>query len=146
MEKILLEKKYPVDIIKAGVNAFNTQKELKYLKYIFPKYNPDIVVFVVLPNDLFDNESLVETAIASNNKEDNKEKKKVEKIRGKKSTFHSVLLAKRMLMHNDFLYSRLYAITARAKYYESPKSPTLKKQIKITKELLTISRWKFDSV
>jgi|SRR3990167_5726498 len=128
-EQNIVEKGYKVDVIKAGVPGYDTQKELLYLKRLFPLYKPDIVVFVMLPNDIFTNTPLEDRGQAGNDWT-------VRATADKVSLLHSLTLFKRILLANDYLYTKLYNITPRSQYFSFPINDKLNKQIKITKELV----------
>lgn len=126
-EQNVLEKGYDIDVIKAGVPGYDTRQELLYLKRLFPLYQPDIVVFVLLPNDIFTNTSLEERVPSSNDWT-------VRATADKESRLHSLTLFKRILLANDYLYTMLYYISPRSQYFSI--NDKLNKQIKITIDLL----------
>jgi lysophospholipase L1-like esterase len=135
LEKRLAEKGIPMDVVKAGAAAFDTQTELIYLTRLFPRYEPDLVVVGFLPNDLHTNAPLVGADFSTIQVAPNENNITIQ-ARGEKNTaLHSVALLKRLLMRDDLLYSKLYRMTARAEFFRKPKSPLLTRQMGVTQEL-----------
>jgi hypothetical protein len=130
-ERRLLADGYPVEVVKAGVPGFDTRSEALYLEQIFSNYDPDIVLLTFLPNDLFTNTPIENIGVNIDEHES-----PTQGIDGKGSDLHSLILAKRLLMTNDWLYVRLYALTKRLEYFATPPTPTLRRQIETTKALL----------
>jgi hypothetical protein len=121
---------HPVEVVKAGVPSYDTRSEALYLERIFSAYDPDIVLLAFTANDLFTNRP-----IATGGAEREPHVSPTEGI-GESKDLHSLILAKRLLMANDRLYARLYALTKRRQYFDSPPSPTLRQQIEVTQTLL----------
>jgi lysophospholipase L1-like esterase len=130
-ERRLLADGYPVDVVKAGVPGFDTRSEALYLEQIFSDYDPDVVLLTFLPNDLFTN-----TPIEKVDANLDEHESPTRGIDGKASDLHSLIIAKRLLMANDWLYVRLYTLTKRAEYFATPPTPALRRQIEVTKALL----------
>ena len=135
-ERRLLADGFAVGVVKTGVAGYDTRSELLYLKRLFPVYQPDIVVFVFLPNDIFTNKPIAEATTATGEKTGRDADHQVLRARrDKKTTLHTVTLAKRLLLPGDGLYKWLYKKTPRADYFTVPLSEKLEKQIDITREL-----------
>ncbi len=128
LERNLIKTGLKVSIVKAGVAGYDTRSELLYLKSLLLKYSPEIVVIGFLPNDLFTNESI------HNNRVDTEQIAK-DFRRDKISSLHSVSLIKRLVMSNDYLYCKLYLLTARKEYFSKPAGERLEQQLSITKDL-----------
>ena len=128
-EKKLSEKGFEIEVIKAGVPAYDTTKEVLLLERLFPLYEPDIVVLVFLPNDLFTNTPV---SLEKSTAED----KTVRKNDEKSSSFNLLTLYKRLLISHDWVYSKLYKMTARSQYFNSTPTKTFRDQLVITKDLL----------
>lgn len=131
LERRLLTDGHPVEIVKAGVPGYDTRSEALYLERIFAGYQPDIVLLTFLPNDLFTNEAIGTSAETPDGPDSPTEGRG-----GKASSLHSVILLKRLLMAHDRLYARLYMLTKRLEYFATPPSPTLQRQVEVTKTLL----------
>ena len=135
-ENILLEKGYRVDIVKAGVSGYDTKKEALYLERLCPIYNPDIVVLTFLPNDLFTNKPIIDKQLINASQKTKQNDPAVISRDEEKHELHMVRLAKRFLLANDFLYTKLYLITPRSVYFTIPMNEKLRHQIELTKDLL----------
>ena len=133
VENRLREDGHKVELIKAGVPAFDTRNEVLFLEKYYEKYRPDIVAFVFLPNDLFTN-----TPISDNPGDTSQQRDTgIRKARDKKSTLHSLTLIKRLLMSSDQLYTQLYLLTSRRAYYETDPNAEVAKQFLETDKLFT---------
>jgi lysophospholipase L1-like esterase len=130
-ERRLLSEGHRIDVVKAGVPGYDTRTEALYLERIFADYDPDIVLLTFLPNDLFTN-----TPIGPSRADLEQHESPIVGASSKGSDLHSLILLKRLLMANDWLYARLYIMTKRAEYFATPLSETLRRQIEVTKELL----------
>jgi hypothetical protein len=128
LERSLQADGHAVEIVKAGVPAYDTRTEILYLERIFSSYEPDIVLVTLLPNDLFTNMPIDANLIGH--------EPPTEGISEKDADLHGVILAKRMLVANDWLYAKLYAFTKRREYFVSPPTAAVRGQIEITKALL----------
>lgn len=42
---------YPADIVAAGVGSWNTRTEYEFLRHVGIKYDPDILLLLIVPND-----------------------------------------------------------------------------------------------
>ena len=131
LERQLQEDGFRVDVVKAGVPGYDTRTEALYLERVFADYDPDIVLLTFLPNDLFTN-TPIESAAGAFDAGDSP----IQAAGGKGSDLHSLILMKRLLMANDWLYVRLYMLTRRLEYFATPPSATLRRQIEVTKALL----------
>ncbi len=140
-EKKLAERGTPIEIVKAGAAAFDTQTEYLYLTRLFPRYQPDLVVVAFLPNDLHTNTpiptNLSQVAVAPNENSITLTARSE-----KRDMLHSVTLLKRFLMRDDLLYLKLYMMTVRAEFFKTPRTALLTKQLGITQDLfLEIQRY-----
>jgi lysophospholipase L1-like esterase len=122
---------YRVDVVKAGVPGYDTRTEALYLESVFADFDPDLVLLTFLPNDLFTNRP-----IDSAGRNLDGEEFPVVARGDKRSNLHSLILLKRLLMANDSIYVRLYALTQRLEYFLDPPTPTLRRQIEVTEALL----------
>lgn len=136
-ERELLQKGLAVDVVKAGVSGYDTQKEFLYLKRLFSKYKPDIVVLTFLPNDLFTNQPLPAEGTRAEAPSPGTAGHVVRTRNFKKTRLHVITFAKRLMLPRDFLYTRLYLMTARAEYFTTPLSERLTRQVDVTKNILT---------
>ncbi len=128
-EEKLADNGFEAEVIKAGIPAYDTTKEVLLLERLFPKYEPDIVVLVFLPNDLFTNTPISEGSVRTNDKT-------VRTKNEKSSTFNLLTLYKRILISSDWVYSKLYSITGRSEYFRSKPTSIFNDQLAITKDLL----------
>lgn len=128
-ESNLVKEGYKTQIIKAGVPAYDTTKEVLLLERIYPEYKPDIVVLVFLANDVFTNSEISESTSSAKDKT-------VIYRKDKKSSLNILTLYKRILLSNDWIYSKLYMLTGRSLYFNSPPTNILENQLNVTKELL----------
>jgi len=134
-ERRLLENGFKAEVVKAGVQGYDTQQEVLYLEQLFPRYDPDVVILTFLPNDLF-----TDSAVASDvldHVEQNKQGQFFRRSLEWLLTFHSVQLAKRLLTSSDYLYTRLYMLTPWPEYFTLPMSDRLNRRLELTKQLLT---------
>ena len=136
---VLLEEKLQsngdnIDIVKAGVQGYDTRSEVLYLERLFPMYEPDIVILAFLPNDLFTNRTIESNV--GDDMESGDDAPQARYRRQKIGTLHISTLAKRLLLKSDDLYCTIYTRTARGEYFRSPPGDRLQKQIEITKDLL----------
>ena len=142
IESGLRDAGHRVEIIKAGVPAYDTRLEVLYLERLVDLYHPDLVVVGFLPNDLFTNtptnegniEDLPENSLQSEG--DRLQRLGVIAAGDKKSDLQSLILAKRLMMMNDELYAKLYLLTPRGAFFSSPPTDLLKQQINVTRSLL----------
>lgn len=123
---------HDIEVIKAGVPGYDTRRQVLYLEHLYDELKPDIVAFVFLPNDLFTNTPIVETAAEPVQKRDDGLRNRGDK----KSSLHSVTLIKRMLMSNDSLYERLYLMTSRREYFSTEPKGGVLNQFDETEKLL----------
>lgn len=124
----------PVNIINAGVEGYNTAQQALYLEELYSKYQPDIVLTMFLPNDLFANEPIqtvdgIDVAVTD-------ARAVVRAGAGKRSSLHSVAFLKRMMMRNDGLYTSLYALTPRREFFQTPPSELFLSKLNATKSIL----------
>ncbi len=143
LERRLRQSGRKVEIIKAGVPAYDTRTEVLYLERLYARYSPDIVVFAFLPNDLFTNQPASQPgekkrpqAPAPATSPDNREAA-VRMVSDKKSDLHLLLLARRVLMSNDGIYTRLYLSTARRAFFSVPPNDRVTRQFRITADLFS---------
>lgn len=114
---------HKVEVVKAGMVGFDTRTEMLYLERIFSRFDPDLILVALLPNDLFTN-TPVEAADPD-----------TAFVKGS-FLFHSVTLLKRLLVSRDWLYVRLYLSTGRRDFFLDEPSAVFKRQIRVTKALL----------
>ena len=133
-ERKLLEAGHHVDVVKAGVGGYETQREVLYLERLFPIYNPDIVILTFLPNDLFGN---VPINIDNAQKTRALLKEGIVPRSDKRSRLHCVTLAKRLLISSDSRYVSIYSKTKRSQFFTVPFNNRVKEQIKVTQDLLS---------
>lgn len=134
LENGLRKAGHKVEIIKAGVPAYDTRLEVLYLERLFDLYHPDVVVMGFLPNDLFTNMPIVNTADTS---PESLKDMGIMTASGKKSELQSLTLAKRLLMMNDELYAKLYMLSPRRAFFASPPTDLLNKQVDVTVSLFS---------
>jgi hypothetical protein len=121
-----------IDVVKAGVSGYDTRKEFLYLRRLFPRYDPDVVVLTFLPNDLFTNSPINAAGNQIASQDDNavfSDPKECGRVQG-------AFLIKRQLLLNDYLYSYIYINTTRAHYFAFPWNNLVTRQIETTKDLL----------
>ncbi|MBW1779899.1 MAG: hypothetical protein JRL30_04085 [Deltaproteobacteria bacterium] len=136
-ERNLLKDGYHVDIVKAGVCEYDTTVEYHLLERLFPKYRPDIVIFVFLPNDLFTNTPMGEPTYLESKYSGERPKSRASQIRAYLTHLHTLIALKRLLFSNDYLYTRFYLSTQRRDYFSSPMNRRLKKQVAVTEALFS---------
>jgi hypothetical protein len=134
LENDLRDAGHEVEIIKAGVPAYDTRLELLYLERLFDLYRPDVVVMGFLMNDLFTNYPI---AGAANTSPQSLRDQGILTASGKKSKLQSLTLAKRLLMMNDQLYAKLYMLTPRRAFFTSPPTDLLNRQVDVTMSLFS---------
>jgi lysophospholipase L1-like esterase len=131
-QKQLAKLGYKVEVIKAGVMGYDTRQEIIYLKRLFPRYKPDIVVLAFLLNDLFTNRPLTsESRTGLEEASQERAALTAEKV----DNLHLVILAKRLLLKSDALYTTIYLGTQRATFLNLH-SAVLQRQLETTKRLL----------
>ncbi len=113
-----------VEMVNAGAEGFDTRTELYMLKEWEPKIKPSIVLLAFVANDVYTNRPAHEPPSQIPAKQ-----------RGAFS-LHVVALAKRIAMHNDRLYARLFLLSHRRAYYAAAPDAHVQKQIDITRDLL----------
>ena len=127
LERRLSEKGFRVDIVKAGIESFDTGSELIMMHRLVPKYHPDLVLMAFLPNDIFDNKALRAALTPAR-----------QLAAGLSFTnLESVALFKRVLLSNDFAYSAVYWMTSRRQYFTEVQTSHAAEQYAITRELLS---------
>ncbi|UCF06483.1 MAG: hypothetical protein JSV33_05505 [bacterium] len=135
-EGMLRREGYDIDVVKAGVNGYDTSAEVLYLERLLPEYDPDFVVLAFLPNDLFTNDPV--SGESPMGTIPGRRPVDVEAMAGASQgiDLHCVRLAKRLVIRNDRLYAGLYLITARKEFFTVPWSNELAMRIDVTKDLL----------
>ena len=137
----LREAGHRVEVIKAGVPSYDTRLEVLYLERLVDLYHPDIVVVGFLPNDLFTNIPINESnvdGLPENSLQSGRDRLQdlgVIAASEKKSELHSLILAKRLMMMNDELYTKLYLLTPRRAFFTSPPTDLLNQQVNVTRSL-----------
>jgi hypothetical protein len=101
---------YRVEIIKAGVFGYDTTKELQFLKRLYPKYKPDLILLTFLINDLFTNQLLTGKAARFGRlaKRSELNPTSVASLFEEASRMHLLTAIKKMVLANDRVYTRLY--------------------------------------
>ncbi len=129
-QRTLAENRISAEVLNAGVQAYDTRQELIYLKRIFSRYQPDLVILTLMANDIWSNRLL----------EDNSQAEQTGSIvqaRDEKPfILHSVKFFQSLLMRQDWLYSRIYLSRRRSQYFQTPFTSEVEDQLRITKELL----------
>ena len=144
LENILQEDNDKLEIVKAGIPAFDTSTEYEYLQELYDSFKPDMVMLGFLPNDLFTNQSLSEMSGKNSLKIEQLLKGKTKRAKAvtrglqKKSQLHIVSLSKRLLLRIDEIYCSIYRHTSRGEYFEFPLSDHARYQMEITKTLLKL--------
>jgi hypothetical protein len=131
---VLLERRLagggaPVDIVKAGVDSFDTLSELLRMQRLVPKYHPDLILMAFLPNDIFDNTlpgATPHAALAP-----------PMELGIAFPQLQSVYFLKRLLLRNDFIYAGAYWMTSRRQYFTETETSHAAEQYSITRELLS---------
>ena len=131
VERTLAARGRRVELVKAGVPAFDTRLEVLYLNQLFAQTAPDVVILTFLPNDLFTNIPLQGDGEGADHAP-----QVVFSANEKSETLHVVTLLQRLLMNSDFLYSFLYRVTPRRQYFEVPPTAELQARLSITSGLL----------
>lgn len=114
-----------VDLVNAGVEAYDTRAEAHYLFELAPKVRPDVVVLAFLANDVYTNRPL-----------DQAPRRSADQQRGGGFELHSVAWAKRVVMQSDWLYSILFLVTPRKEYYATPVTEHVTRQLGVTRDLI----------
>jgi hypothetical protein len=131
-ERELAARGFHVDVVKAGVAAYDTTREALYLKRLVPDYAPDFVLLTFLPNDLFTNRPLTDNVSGAFAEDESVRSQNDEQFE-----LHSVLLGSRWLMASDRLYTGMYRMTARADYFNQTADPPVARQLETTRGLLS---------
>lgn len=142
LEKSLRDAGRRVEIIKAGVPAYDTRTETLYIERLVDQLHPDAVVMTFLTNDLFTNMPLTAdgTATEAGAEQTGFNDPAVRASSDKKSSLHSVVLATRLMMMNDAIYMRLYQVTPRADYFRAHPTEVMNRQMATTRMLLARAR------
>jgi hypothetical protein len=138
-ESGLKKAQWAVEVVKAGVEGYDTRTELLYLRRIFSSFNPDIVVLVFMTNDLFTNQRVEEEQQISEATLATSSLAASPRRRFKLKDLHSITFAKRLLLGSDYAYCRLYlsSLADTRDFFEYPASPRLMRQMRITEELIS---------
>lgn len=123
-----------VEVINAGVPGFDTTQQVLYLERLFETYQPDVVLLTFLPNDLFANRPI--QSVDGQDHAQGDARAVVAAGGSKKSSYQSVTLLKRMMMGSDAAYTRLYLMTPRKAFFESPPSALMETKAETTKDIL----------
>jgi hypothetical protein len=131
-ERELAVRGYRTGVVKAGVPAFDTTREARYLEQVFPDYSPDFVLLTFLPNDLFSNRPLSDGVVLGAANDESVRSQEDEPF-----ALHAVLLGRRWLMGSDRIYVGMYRMTARGNYFGRTAAPQVARQLEITRGLLS---------
>lgn len=131
LEQKLQEKGFAVEIVKAGIEAFDTKGELLYLQQLQKQFHPDIVLLSFHPDDLFSNalpeEPIDEVTIPT-------EQLPVAVRPDKKFESHLIVALKRIMRLSDSVYVHYYLQSGWNRVIDA--TDFRKQQLGITKELL----------
>ena len=134
LEEDLRARGHAIELVKAGVPAYDTAKEVLLLEQIFDRYQPDAVAVTFLPNDLFTNTRIGDQGSGLSG-ELARDVVRAKRARGVRM-LHTLSLARRLAMGSDLLYTMVYAATARGQYYAAAPDEEVRDKIAITQELL----------
>jgi hypothetical protein len=139
LERDVKAKGKTIEIVKAGVSAYDQYQEYMYLKEIIGLYKPDYVLLGFLANDVMGNKPLAERSMPGNlqkQDEGGHEKSRSGSFNLIKN-FQTLALAKKIVLSNDALYRSMYESTGRADYFKKAdkRSPEVLSQFNITAEL-----------
>ena len=124
-----------VEVINAGLWGYDTRSEVLLLEKLLPTLDPDFVLLVFLPNDLFTNRPL-ELASTLTTTAFHGTTSRIRTRQDKRSDFDVVTLSKRLLLSFDATYVALYSISARREYFGVPLSNHCRRQLETTEDLL----------
>ena len=135
LERYLNQGEEKVEIVKAGIPAYDTRTCYLLLKELAAQYQPDMVLLGFLPNDLFTNQSLSsETTKAASGALSQKQRS----WSFRDLELHGVVFAERLLMNSDAFYCSLYVNTNRARFYVNPSSEQVRRKMDLTKDLFRL--------
>ena len=123
------------EVINAGRRGYDTRSEVLLLERLLPQVQPDFVLLVFLPNDLFTNRPLEPSATFTPTTSLGMPPR-LRARRDKRSDFDVVTLGKRLLLSFDPSYVALYSISARREYFSVPPSDHSRRQLDTTASLL----------
>ena len=123
------------EVINAGRRGADTRSEVLLLERLLPQVQPNFVLLVFLPNDLFTNGPL-EAGATLTSTTSRGMPSRVRTRRDKRSDFDVVTLGKRLLLSFDPSYVALYSISARREYFSVPLSDHCRRQLETTESLL----------
>jgi hypothetical protein len=130
----------PIEIIKAGVPAYNQFLEYHLMVDVIGLYKPDYVFIGFLPNDLFDNKPLDEVSAPTNlvpaaNTGANREIQSA--ANASRSDYQTFELVKRLMLQIDKIYLGIYERTGRIEFFKNTEylKPKAKKRYELTAEL-----------
>ena len=123
------------EVINAGRRGADTRSEVSLLERLLPQVQPNFVLLVFLPNDLFTNGPL-EAGATLTSTTSRGMPSRVRTRRDKRSDFDVVTLGKRLLLSFDPSYVALYSISARREYFSAPPSDHCLRQLETTESLL----------
>jgi lysophospholipase L1-like esterase len=124
MGRTLTARGFRVEVVNAGVEAYDTHSEALYLEELEPELHPDIVVLGFLANDVYTNTPAGTPPASADGG-------------GRSFALHTVEWARRMVMQNDRAYTRMFLLTSRRAYYETSASEHVRRQMEITRAWLT---------
>ncbi len=136
-EQAVEKQLHNIEVVKAGVSGYDTRQEVVYLGQLMPEYSPDVVVIAFLPNDLVTNMPISSSDSVTAMEIRRQDSLVTRSQQDKSSGLQVATLAKRLLISNDYLYSKLYLMTERATYFTTPEPEKLLHQIAITESLFT---------
>lgn len=137
LERNLNQSGSPVEVVNAGIPSYDTRQQFLFLQRIAPQLNPDAVVLVFLPNDLYsDNVPSEESGEMELTTTTESQRSSFGLNISRASNLHSVAAVKRIVAANDYLFTKLYSLTSRKQYYTVPFNRHVQRQIDFTKNIL----------
>jgi lysophospholipase L1-like esterase len=129
-----------IEIIKAGVPAYNQFLEYYLMVDVIGLYKPDYVFVGFLPNDLFENKPLDEVSAPTNlmpATEAGGDRKIRQAARAWRTDYQTFELVKRLMLRIDEIYIRIYERTDRIEFFKhiDHLEPKAKRQYEVTAEL-----------
>lgn len=127
-----LAKSAPVDIVKAGVQGYNTTQEVLFMEQLIDTYRPDLVLHTYLPNDLVANLPIPEHP---NTQKVSLNPLTPELEHNNEPWLELPILFRRLMFQSDWIYTTIYPLKPDFHYFVDPGNPEVQQQLQITKEL-----------